>query len=143
MESLMTLAPYCTVICLASHHRPAVYSGQPNTGSRCKRLPYVNWLSCCSSYFSFANPSSIVLPSFRFVSSSLTRMARWMSSIAPVTMTGQRSRAETKAKDALSEVTYGSTLISMLTFSAVFERGWPLGKSFTFEKFSYALGADC
>lgn len=51
-------------------------------------------------------------------------MARWTSSIAPVlrgqlapmlsvviftTMTGQRSRAEMKAKDVLSEVAYRAT----------------------------------
>lgn len=56
-------------------------------------------------------------------------MARWMSSIAPVfrgqlvptltvaivtTMTGQRSLAEIKAKDVLSEVAYGATGISTL-----------------------------
>ena len=56
-------------------------------------------------------------------------MARWTSSIAPVlrgqlvsmlsaviitTMTGQRSRAEMKAKDFLSEVAYGATGTSTL-----------------------------
>ena len=56
-------------------------------------------------------------------------MARWTSSIAPVlrgqfvsmlsvailtTMIGQRSRAEMKANDVLSEVTYGATGTSTL-----------------------------
>ena len=55
-------------------------------------------------------------------------MARWTSSIAPVlrcqhvltsheaiitTMTGQRSRAEIKAKDDRSAVAYGATMLEV------------------------------
>lgn len=50
---------------------------------------YVNCRSCCNSYFIFASSSRIFLPSFRFGSSSLATIARWMSSIAPV-LSGQR-----------------------------------------------------
>ena len=90
---------------------------------------YVKCRSCCSSYFSFASASRIALPSFRLGSWSLATMVRWTSSIAPVlrgqlvstlwvarltTMTGQRSRAEMKAKDVLSEVVYGSAGASAL-----------------------------
>ena len=89
--------------------------------------PYVNLRSCCSSYFNFASSCKIVLPSFCLNSlSSLAKIARWTSSIAPVlycqhvltapkakltTMTGHRFRAEIKAKDKRSEVAYGGTML--------------------------------
>ena len=77
----------------------------------------------------------MVLPSFCLESlSSLAKMARWTSSIAPVlrcqhvltptkailtTMTGQRSRAEMKANDDRSEVAYGATMaMDVLRFRA-------------------------
>ena len=45
-------------------------------------------------------------------------------------MTGQRSRAEMKAKDVLSEVTYGATGTSTLdTMSAVCRRNGAVDKS--------------
>ena len=89
-------------------------------------ISYVKCRSCWSSYFNFDSSCRIVLPSFCLESlSSLAKMARWTSSIAPVlrcqhvltplnaiptTMTGQRSRAEMKAKDKRSEVAYGATM---------------------------------
>ena len=92
-------------------------------------ISYVNCRSCCSSYFNFASSCRIVLPSFCLDSlSSLAKIARWTSSIAPVlrcqhvltppravltTIIGQRSRAEIKAKDVRSEVAYGATMSTM------------------------------
>ena len=78
-------------------------SGRPSLGSGLKTLElapplgnltvkngchiidtYVRARSCCNSYFNFAICSMMVLPSFRFSSSSHAATARWTSSMAPV-----------------------------------------------------------
>lgn len=91
---------------------------------------HVNCRLCCSSYFSFARLSMMLLPSLAFSSSVTVPTERWRSSMAPVCacqqksglpagdmltiMTGHRSLAETEAKLEASEVRYWATRVSSL-----------------------------